>query len=570
MRKFQEVKDKVDIPVVPGKLVRKKRGGHTYIEYEYERIYDPAKQYTYPKRASIGRVDPENPNRMTPNENFLKYFPDADIPEEIDRSERSPYLNIGPYVVLQKLIRDSKLREILGEYMDEKDTGFLLDLACYSIIEENNAGQYYPDYAYDHALFTPDMKLYTDSKVSDFFRKLRPEQSVGFLNSWNKSKNKRQKIYLSYDSTNKNCQAGDIDLLEYGNAKTDASLPIFNYSVACDSANKEPLFYELYPGSLNDISQLTCMIDKAHGYGYRNIVFILDRGYFSKGNLEYMEKNGYSFLIMVKGMKDFIREIVIENQGSFENSRGKYIDRYDLYGTTVKSLLYEGDAKKRNIHIYYSDGKAYGEKQEIKQKIRRLKKYLDGCVGKECVAFGPEIMKYFYLNFEKDGKTLKLAEENTSAVEKELSLAGYFAIVSSENMTAREAIELYKSRDASEKLFRSDKSYLGNKSMRVYSDEALSSKVFIQFIALILRSRIYIALKEKSEKMLKKPNYLTVPAALKELEKIVMIRHLDGVYRLDHAVTATQKTILDAFGLNEGNVRYQAKEIEKILQHQGQ
>ena len=562
------LKYKVDIPVVPGKLVRKKRGGHTYIEYEYERIYDPAKQYTYPKRASIGRVDPENPNRMTPNENFLKYFPDADIPEEIDRSERSPYLNIGPYVVLQKLIRDSKLREILGEYMDEKDTGFLLDLACYSIIEENNAGQYYPDYAYDHALFIPDMKLYTDSKVSDFFRKLRPEQSVGFLNSWNKSKNKRQKIYLSYDSTNKNCQAGDIDLLEYGNAKTDASLPIFNYSVACDSANREPLFYELYPGSLNDISQLTCMIDKAHGYGYRNIGFILDRGYFSKGNLEYMEKNGYSFLIMVKGMKDFIREIVIENQGSFENSRGKYIDRYDLYGTTVKSLLYEGDAKKRNIHIYYSDGKAYGEKQEIKQKIRRLKKYLDGCVGKECVAFGPEIMKYFYLNFEKDGKTLKLAEENTSAVEKELSLAGYFAIVSSENMTAREAIELYKSRDASEKLFRSDKFYLGNKSMRVCSDEALSSKVFIQFIALILRSRIYIALKEKSEKMLKKPNYLTVPAALKELEKIVMIRHLDGVYRLDHAVTATQKTILDAFGLNEGNVRYQAKEIEKILQHQ--
>lgn len=68
-------------------------------------------------------------------------------------------------------------------------------------------------------------------------------------------------------------------------------------------------------------------------------------------------------------------------------------------------------------------------------------------------------------------------------------------------------------------------------------------------------------MKEKSEKMLKKPNYLTVPAALKELEKIVMIRQLDGVYRLDHAVTATQKTILDAFGLNEGNVRYQAKEI---------
>ncbi|MFR7571348.1 MAG: hypothetical protein ACLUVM_00765 [Blautia faecis] len=27
-------------------------------------------------------------------------------------------------------------------------------------------------------------------------------------------------------------------------------------------------------------------------------------------------------------------------------------------------------------------------------------------------------MKYFYLNFEQDGKTLKLAEENASAVER--------------------------------------------------------------------------------------------------------------------------------------------------------
>ena len=562
------LKYKVDIPVVPGKLVRKNRGGHTYIEYEYDRIYDPVKQYTYPKRASIGRVDPEDPTRMTPNENFLKYFPDAEIPEVTDLSERSPYLNIGTYVLLHKLIQDCKLKEILDEYMEEKDTGFLLDLACYSIIEENNAGQYYPDYAYEHALFTPDMKIYTDSKVSDFLHGLKPEQSVGFLNSWNKSKNKRQKIYLSYDSTNKNCQAGDIDLVEYGNAKVDAGLPIFNYSVACDSANREPLFYELYPGSLNDVSQLSCMIDKAQGYGYRNIGFILDRGYFSKKNLAYMDQNGYSFLIMVKGMKDFIRDIIEENQGDFENSRGRYIDRYDVYGTTVKRFLCEGDTKKRNFHIYYSDGKAYSEKQEIKQRIRRLKKYLDSCVGKECVPFGPEIRKYFHLNYEKDGKTLKLAEENTSAVEKELSLAGYFAIVSSDNMTAREAIELYKSRDASEKLFRSDKSYLGNKSMRVHSDEALSSKVFIQFIALILRSRIYTALKEKSEKMLKKPNYLTVLAALKELEKIVMIRQLDGVYRLDHAVTATQKIILDAFGLNEENVRYQAKEIGNILQNQ--
>lgn len=132
-------------------------------------------------------------------------------------------------------------------------------------------------------------------------------------------------------------------------------------------------------------------------------------------------------------------------------------------------------------------------------------------------------------------------------------------------MTAKEAIEHYKSRDASEELFRADKSYLGNRSMRVGSNAALFARIFIQFLALILRCRIYTDLKDKCEAMLKRPNYMTVPAALKELEKIVMIRHLDGIYRLDHAITKTQKTILDSFGLTEANVRYHAQEIGKIL-----
>ena len=39
---------------------------------------------------------------------------------------------------------------------------------------------------------------------------------------------------------------------------------------------------------------------------------------------------------------------------------------------------------------------------------------------------------------------------------------------------------------------------------------------------------------------------MAVPAAIKELEKIEMIRLSDGNYRLEHAVTSTQKEILKA------------------------
>lgn len=44
-----------------------------------------------------------------------------------------------------------------------------------------------------------------------------------------------------------------------------------------------------------------------------------------------------------------------------------------------------------------------------------------------------------------------------------------------------------------------------------------------------------------------------------------MIRGFDQKYRLDHAVTATQKTILKAFGMDTELIKYYAEEISKTL-----
>lgn len=44
--------------------------------------------------------------------------------------------------------------------------------------------------------------------------------------------------------------------------------PVFNYAVGYDVNNRKTLFYEKYPGSIVDISQLKLMLNKAQGYGY--------------------------------------------------------------------------------------------------------------------------------------------------------------------------------------------------------------------------------------------------------------------------------------------------------------
>ena len=554
---------KVKIPYDAAGITRKKIKGITYIYYAYEHNYNPEKRYTIPRNTSIGKCTEDDPEMMYPNTNFLKFFPSEELPETKAEAYRSGCLRVGTYLVLRRIISEYHLDEMIGNIIG-KDSGLFLDLAVYSVIAENNAGQYYPEYAFNHPLFTEQMKIYSDSKVSEFINSITRDHSLAFLDGWNAKQDHKQKIYISYDSTNKNCQAGDIKMVEFGHPKVDMGEPVFNYAVAYDTHNQEPLFYEKYPGSLNDISQLQFMLDKASGYGYKKIGFILDRGYFSCENIQYMDKCGYSFVIMVKGMSALVNELILENKGTFENKRVNNIYEYGVYGKTIRHKLYASDKKERYFHLYHSISKESAERIEIENRINQMTQYLKKYQNK-VKEFGPGFEKYFNLYYDEKSQAFILPEERCSVVERELDLAGYFCIVTSEKMSAKEAIELYKSRDVSEKLFRGDKSYLGNKSIRVYSEESARAKIFVEFVAMIVRCKMYIKLKEEMKKLDKKLNYMTVPAAIKELEKIEMVRQLDNIYRLDHAVTANQKVILKAFGLDANSIKYFASELSKEL-----
>lgn len=557
---------KVKIPSDSAGITRKKIKGTTYIYYSYEHNYSSEKGYTVPKSTSIGKCTDDEPDLMYPNTNFLKFFPSEELPETKGGAHRSGCLRIGTYLVLRRIIAEYHLDEMIGNIIG-KNSGLFLDLAVYSIIAENNAGQYYPDYAFNHPLFTDRMKIYSDSKVSAFINSITGDQSRAFLDEWNEKQDHSQKIYISYDSTNKNCQAGDIDFVEYGHPKEDTGAPVINYSVAYDRNNAKPLYYEDYPGSIVDVSQLQYMLEKAGGYGYKNVGFILDRGYFSKENIHYMDKYGYEFVIMMKGMKELVKSLVLEVKGTFEEDRRYSIRDYKVSGITVKKQLYPSDEKERYFHIFYNDRKRSSEHEAIEAKIDRMAECLHKHEGTKYEIKGSGFAKYFdliYYNKGKKDEKFMYGRELCDVINEERRLCGYFVIITSEKMTAAQALELYKSRDASEKLFRGDKSYLGNKSFRVHTSESVHAKIFIEFVALIIRSRFYTCLKEQMQKNGKK-NYMTVPAAIGELEKIELIRQSDREYRMDYAVTATQKEILKAFNMTAANIRTQASVMNEDL-----
>lgn len=553
----------VRVPEVPGKIVRRKQGAAIYVLYETARVYDPKRQFNVPKRVVIGKLLPDaEGDLMLPNERFAEFFPDAQLASLEPPSKRSTTLRAGTHVALSAVVREYNLEELLENSFGDK-AGLVLDLATYMIITEDNAGQYFPDYARCHPLFMKGMPILSDSSVSRFLSNITRDQITSFLDDWNRNQDHRQRIYLSYDSTNKNSQAGDLDLVEFGHAKDDKGLPIINLSVAFNKTNQVPLFYEVYPGSIPDVSQLRYLLEKVDAYNYRSVGIVLDRGYFSRENIKFMDEKGLQFLMMVKGCKALVSSMVAEKYGSFETDRAYRVSGSDLYGITVKNKLFEDDSEDRYFHIFFSPSRMAADRIQLDRLIDDMAEQLEKIEGEEVEISYPytKCFDIHYESLEGDKKRFLFAKEKTEVIRREHELCGYFCIVSSEKMSTDEAYRLYHGRDVSEKLFRADKTFLGSRSQRVHSNESLQAKIFIEFIALIIRNRFYNLLKSQMVRLKTRRNTLTVPGAIRELEKIEITRRNGSQYLLDYALTRNQKIILQSFGLKSEDAIKQIQEI---------
>ena len=561
----------VDVPNVPGKIVFRKKYNSVYVHYEVGREYKKDKQYTIPKRVIIGKKKEGEENKMYPNESYSKYFSFTPLQVVREESYRSCSLRVGAFVALNSIIEEYKLKEYL-EPSFGSNASFVLDLALYSIVTEDNAAQHYPDYAFNHPLLTDKMKIYSNSYIREFLKNVTADMRIGFLNRWNEKRDKKQKIYISYDSTNKNCQAGDISFAEYGNAKEDDSLPVVNLSIAFDQTNKEPLTYETYPGSINDSSQLCYFVSKLNEYGYKSIGLILDRGYFTEANIKYAEKKGYSLVIMSKGKKEFFGQLIDSVIGTFEDKFSCKIPNYHVYGTTIKRRVFLSDEKERFVHIFFSVDIFTTERITFESRINDYIIDLNKRVGYD---YNPidEIQKYIELYYRdvKDKKGNKIGRELVSYREKEEAISkaikrcGYFVIITTEEMTAEEAFYLYKGRDSSEKLFRADKSFLNARSQRCHTAERIEAKFFIEFIALIIRNRMHNLIKDCTIKIGKRSNLFNVSSAISELEKLELVRVANGSYTLDHSLTRVQKQFFQAFGISDSALSDSINSIISIL-----
>lgn len=550
---MKNVNSSQKFPVVkrPQGTVIQSQKGREYVYITTEKIYKKDKKYNTNKRVLIGRmVDGEN---MRVNSNYYDFFPEQR--ELLDLPMYCDVLKAGAFLVFDKILKDSKLGSLIDEVYGEASDK-IKDICFYFIINETSVMEHYESYAFDHVGYTS--KIYSDSTLGKLLQNLSIVEHDQLLEKWNLIHTETEDILISYDSTNMNSASTGAKLLEYGKSKdSDSKLPQVNVGIGFNQADETPLFYETYYGSIVDNAQCQMMVDKVSRYGYKKISFLIDRGYFSLENIKYFEKKKYKYIIMALGDTKFVKPALDEVRYIVKGSK-YYIKEHGVCGTTVEVPFSEKDKKSRYMHVYYDDVRGSMKRRAIMERFVKMDAKLEELSAKKITrkANLKQYEKYYNLAYYDEYLYSYTRKEET--IQALIDSCGYFVIVTSEKMEAKEALDIYRHRDTSEKLFMYDKTFLEADTIRVHSDASIESKQMINFISLIIRNAIHKAMKGYRKNG---DRNHTIPYVIKELEKIIMTKGSDGKYRQRYKITKTQRDILKEFGLSEKDT---IKELERI------
>ena len=176
------------------------------------------------------------------------------------------------------------------------------------------------------------------------------------------------RTYL-YDITSFSSTSELIKLLEleYGHNRDGKKLPQLNFSLLLDSARGIPVFYDIYPGSIVDVSTLRNTISKGMSIGIENAMLIMDRGFFSINNICELMGNDYSFIMPIPMNYKIAKEILSRYHSKIKNPKNLHMwDNRIIFTRPLKFTI--GD-HTLPAHMYYSPDREHEESDTFYRRL---------------------------------------------------------------------------------------------------------------------------------------------------------------------------------------------------------
>ena len=319
-------------------------------------------------------------NKMHPNEKYYELHSDviAQNPLE-DSKEFDNQVHLGASLVIRSIANNEGLFPILQDVF-KGYAEIIFTLVEYYLIRRDSSSQLYKYYLRDH--YTDLNYIPSETKLSKLFNEYIDHDLISdFLTKWMNYrlslKTFSNRVYIDFDSTNRNVSLKSILSSEYGKAKVDEGLPQVNTAFFLDRDTGLPIYFDVYYGSIIDMEHCKIALNKIRQIK-KDIkgMLVLDKGYFSSPNLEYFTDNNISFMCMGKEGTTLSKLINIYSKDIIS----KPINRVyrTIYGVKLNDYVFTNNKKMYHIYLYYNESDVAYQTAHIQDDIEYACKFLKG------------------------------------------------------------------------------------------------------------------------------------------------------------------------------------------------
>lgn len=351
--------------------------------------------------------------------------------------------------------------------------------------------------------------------------------------------------WLAVDTTSISSYSQALSLVAKGHNKDHDQLDQVNLLLVFDQDTDVPVFYRKLRGNITDVTTVENTLHDLRGLGIDGASLVLDRGFYSEDNVKTLLKRRYPFTIGTKLSLAFVKE-------ALQQTRARMLS-YDSYDVGRKvfhavvpiaySIPVRGrgpNSKTAYLHLYCNKEREANESAALMKKLKDMRSQLEsGALTSSKKA----LEQYFTLTCDSTGDIISFSEKQ-EAISQAMDRCGFFALLTSEkHLDSMEVLTIYRLKDRSEKAYNNFKDRLQLQRTRCSNDENFSGKVFVQFVALILLSRLR---KEMAAKKL-----YDVFSYRKLLDEVDVIEYFEYAGQHGHwgEITAKQGLILRAFNV---------------------
>ncbi len=468
--------------------VKNKKNGTTYV-YESNNYWDKEKQQSRSKRVCIGKLD--EAGNIMPSKRFSKpqsEFPIKPGPVPVTQAKHSFY---GATYLFDAI--GDKLGIINDLKVCFPDTyKQILSIAYYLILEDRNSLSRFTKW--DHIHKHPFGKNIPSQRSSELFSSVTEECKEQFFRL--QGKRRIENEYWAYDTTSISSYSESLKQVKYGKNKDHDPLAQINLALLFGETSNLPFYYRKLPGNIPDVKTLKNLLADMNGLGYNKVKLVMDRGFYSKDNVNELYKNHMKFLLATKVSLKFVRKELDLVRGTIR-TRANYNSTYQLHTHTsviswnyTQERPYKGDTinetRRMYLHIYYNGEKALEHESRFNSMLDRLEEEL--ITGKRKPENEKQYTKYFEITTTPVRGTKVIPKQE--AIDEAEKDYGFFVLISNDINDPITALEIYRNKDVVEKAFGNLKERLNMRRTTVSSDSALEGKLFVQFIALVFLSYI--------------------------------------------------------------------------------